>query len=58
MKTIKSLVDKAATAISKNKFVAAAIVSLFVTVGVVNSEDAGTWTNIVTALTTVVSAVL
>jgi hypothetical protein len=58
MKSVKKVVDKVAETISKNKVIAAAVVSLFAVTGLVSAEDAGTWTNIVSAVATVVSAAL
>lgn len=55
---LTSVIDKVATVVAKNKVVAAAAVSLFAIMGVVSQEDASTWTNIVTAVATVVSQVL
>lgn len=55
---VRSAIDKAAETISQNKAVAAALASLLVLAGAVSIEDAGTWTNIVVAVTTVIGAVL
>ncbi|WP_313040698.1 hypothetical protein [Sphingobium yanoikuyae] len=55
---LTSVIDKVATVVAKNKAVAAAAVSLFAIMGVVSQEDTSTWTNVVTAIATVVSQVL
>lgn len=51
-------VDRIATVVAKNKLVAGALVSLAIVAGTVSAEDAGTWTNIATAVATIISSVL
>ncbi|WP_448538521.1 hypothetical protein [Sphingobium yanoikuyae] len=55
---LTSVIDRVATVVAKNKVVAAAVVSLFAIMGIVSQEDTSTWTNVVTAVATVVSQVL
>lgn len=54
----RTAIDKAAAAIAKNKVIAAALVSLLAVAGAISQDDAATWTNIVSAGATLVSAVL